>query len=354
MMLLIFIVTMLLMLVSIHPSSSTPNSSQKFRVDPYAILRVDPQCTQQEIQRGYRALCLKHHPDKQRAAEGEGEGGVDADFAFKEVQHAYSLIGTEEDRRNHELRGKFQFPPHANNHHAFAGRAANPSTNNNRFGERSEMYGPSTIYFTFGDGQSFRFANPFVGGNLRRKNEMFSGTSQNSRPHYIQKIPIPLSVLYSGGENVELKLKASIFERYRAAYHGGILKPAVMQGAVTVLLNWIRSQRVNWVLSIFMFAALVHVNLPPPPDRVQYRTNIRRGWKGGTKIKYSSAAANATFILQEEKHETFTRVGHDLHAQVEVSPQQLRRGCTLTIAPLCDSEEPITIKLKRCRNTGKF
>jgi len=372
-MLLPLIVPLLLLLgilqLALCSPASTPNSSQQFRSDPYEVLRVDPQCTQKEIQRCYRSLCLKHHPDKKRnddycntVGSEAKEGGSDDDFEFKEVQHAYSLIGTEEGRRNYDLRRKFnlQSSTTTNNHDAFSRYAAN-----NRFGERAGMSGPSEIYFTFG-GKSFKFSssgsgrhdvfqrrrgyadnNPFFGASPYRREQRFREMSQQGRPRYIQKVSIPLEVLYSGGENVELKLKTSIFQRYRAAYNGGLLQPALMQGVITVLLTWLRSQKVNWFLSFFLFVSMVHVHIPPPPEKVLYSTNIREGWKGGTKVKYESANADIAFILQEGSHDTFTRVGNDLHTQVEVSAKQLRRGCTLTINPLCDSEKPIKLKLRR-------
>ena len=167
-----------------------------------------------------------------------------------------------------------------------------------------------------------------------------------NRPHYVQKVSVPLDVLYAG-ENIELELKASIFERCKAAYTGGLLTPVLLQAALTVAMNWLRSQRVNWFLSLVMFVAIVYIHIPPPPDKVIYSTTIRKGWKAGTKIKYkSNEAADITFIIQEENHDAFRRVDDDLHTSVEVSPRQLRKGCTLTINPLCDDEEPIKLKLR--------
>jgi len=218
-------------------SASTPSGSQQFRSNPYKVLRVDPQCSQKEIQRSYRALCLKHHPDKKRndgncnavdggATEAEVGRSGDDDFEFKEVQHAYSLIGTEEDRRNYDLMRKFNLrsSSNASNHDIFSRYASN-----NRGRERSDVFCPSTIYFTFGDGV-FKFSsgrhgmfqrrrgyasynNPFGGASSYGNHHRFGEMSQQSRPRYVQKVSIPLDVLYSGKENVELKLRTSIFER---------------------------------------------------------------------------------------------------------------------------------------------
>mmetsp|Transcript_24739 Transcript_24739/g.59637 ORF Transcript_24739/g.59637 Transcript_24739/m.59637 type:complete len:400 (-) Transcript_24739:172-1371(-) len=368
-----FILLFVLLQLVICVSSSKPNNTQ-FRTNPYEILRVDSSCSQKEIQRQYRKLCLTHHPDKKRntstvgdePGDAEAGGGLDEDFEFKEVQHAYSLIGTEESRRNFELRRKLFTP--SSSADSQSGYFGHP-TNNNGFRDQSNMFGPSTIYFTFGNG-SFKFArsrsdlyranrgraynNPFFGTNLRHPYKV----DQQSKPHFIQKVSVPLHVLYAGADDVELKLKTSVFERYRAAFNGGALAPILMQSILTVFLTWLRSQKINWFLSVFLFASIVHMNtihMPLPPEKAVYSTKIRKGWKSGTKIKYASTEADITFVLQESTDDTFTRVGNDLHTQVEVSAKQLRRGCTLTIKPLCASEEPIKLKLRpREVKNGQF
>lgn len=355
----------------IPSSAPTPNSShhrrrRTFRSDPYDILHVDPTgCTQKEIQRQYRKLCLKLHPDKKKNRINiHDEGDVndedeEHDFEFKEVQHAYSLIGTEEDRINYDLLKKYNSLSSTTSSHDASFRYPT-TTNMNGWEMRQENIrfgGPSTIYFTFGDGLSFRFTNgrhsvpnfyphrhhrqgmhhPYDSGEIRPES--------NQRPHYMQRIDIPLDVLYNGRRDVILTLKTSIIDRYRAAYYGGILFPILSQSSLTVFATWFRSQKINWLLSIVLFVSIIHVNIPAPPTKVTYKTTIKKGWKGGTKIKYTDGAADITFILQEVNHTAYTRVGNDLHSQVTVSSRQLRKGCTLTLPPMCESDPPIQIKL---------
>ncbi len=345
-------------------SSQPPNDNkQQFRSNPYDVLQVDSLCTQKEIQQHYRKLCLKLHPDKQRGGIGsdtiDSAASNDDDFAFKEVQHAYSQIGTEEDRQNYDMMRKFSMNASANKHHdtMFTPKERRGM---NMFG------GPSTIYFTVGD-MSFRFSN----GNVFRarraypNNNLFFGTHANhrsggmserrSKPHYIQKVPVPLDILYSGDDAFELNLKTSIFDRYKAAFKGGVLQPVLMQSALAVIMTWLRSQQVNWVLSLFLFVAMVQFHLPPPPVRKAYSysfnsnsftTKIGKGWKSGTKIKYKTDEADVTFILQESRHATFTRVGNDLHTTVKVSARRLRKGGTIKVTPLSKYDEPIKLKLQ--------
>ena len=123
-----------------------------------------------------------------------------------------------------------------------------------------------------------------------------------------------------------------MMERYKAVYNGGVLKPALVQGGIAVLLTWLRSQKVNVFLSLLLFAAMVHVHIPPIPKKASYSTTIKQGWKGDTKIKYQFSDANVV-------HETFTRVGNNLHIIACT-------GCTLTIKPLRENDELIELKLK--------
>ena len=91
-----------------HAAPSSPGGSAQFRANPYDVLSVASDCSQKEIQRQYRKLCLEHHPDKKRSGDGNASSGNgEDDFHFKEIQHAYSQIGSEEDRRNYDLMRQF-------------------------------------------------------------------------------------------------------------------------------------------------------------------------------------------------------------------------------------------------------
>lgn len=67
-------------------------------MDPYVVLGVEKDATQDEISRAYRSLAVKYHPDRNpEDIEGAAE-------RFKQVTAAYEMIGTEEKRRRHDLR----------------------------------------------------------------------------------------------------------------------------------------------------------------------------------------------------------------------------------------------------------
>ena len=60
-------------------------------VDPYTTLGVKKQATQEEIQKAYRRLAKKLHPDL-------NPGNKIAEDKFKEVSAAYDLLGDPDKR----------------------------------------------------------------------------------------------------------------------------------------------------------------------------------------------------------------------------------------------------------------
>lgn len=56
-------------------------------MDYYRILEVDPQASQEVIEKAYRALSLKHHPDKNTPQSKE-----DAAQKWMEIRRAYEIL----------------------------------------------------------------------------------------------------------------------------------------------------------------------------------------------------------------------------------------------------------------------
>ena len=59
--------------------------------DPYQILGVTREATQDDIRKAYRRLAKKHHPDLHPGDKG-------AETRFKEIASAYDIIGDEKKR----------------------------------------------------------------------------------------------------------------------------------------------------------------------------------------------------------------------------------------------------------------
>lgn len=72
--------------------------------DPYLVLGVGKKATQDEINRAFRLLAAKFHPDK------NPENPSEAAQKFKEVSAAYELLGDPSRRKQYDFYSEGQFP----------------------------------------------------------------------------------------------------------------------------------------------------------------------------------------------------------------------------------------------------
>lgn len=70
--------------------------------DPYKILGVSRNATQDQIKKAYRDLARKHHPDMNK-------GDKQSEEKFKEIQHAYEILSDPEKKKTYDTFGTAGF-----------------------------------------------------------------------------------------------------------------------------------------------------------------------------------------------------------------------------------------------------
>ncbi len=70
--------------------------------DPYAVLGVPRNATQDQIKKAYRDLARKHHPDM-------NQGDKKSEEKFKEIQHAYETLSDPEKKKSYDMFGTSGF-----------------------------------------------------------------------------------------------------------------------------------------------------------------------------------------------------------------------------------------------------
>ena len=70
--------------------------------DPYKVLGVSPDASDEEVKRAYRALAKKYHPDM-------NPGDKEAEAKFKEATEAYSVLSDAEKRKMYDQFGHAAF-----------------------------------------------------------------------------------------------------------------------------------------------------------------------------------------------------------------------------------------------------
>jgi len=320
--------------------------------NPYQILGVTRNDSQEIIRRRYRELCLKYHPDKNvHCSDSVREQRSEK---FKEIQKAFSLIGNADNRREYDAYSTI--PTFSRSHRS--GSDSEGGGEPNFYAEN-----PFSFQWTPRHYNAFYFFGSPLGGMARTTRSDFDSFdttglfSQNLfKAKFIHRVKIPLKDLYSGKKAVGLTANTSFWNRFFASYRGGIAYIYLYEAAVYALpLSRLLNSWIAAGFAFFLFCRML--DAMPLPKRTIFTVPIHAGYKEGTKIIFRTQekqlAFEFIFILCEDigqpsdegNTETYRRVGDDLHVVTKISHRQAKQGCMIKIAPLDEEEDPIQVEI---------
>lgn len=322
--------------------------------DPYKILGLGKDCTSRHIQKRYRELCLKYHPDKNGHRLPNERNKYEENF--KIVQKAYSLIGDEESRSSYDNHNAdFRTTSASPNYHSSSSPYGTDPIAEAFFRAFQQAGGIRTsFHFQRGPGGLPRFGvrRPFP--TTPRPNN-FIPANLPFKLIYVQKVSVPLDQLYKGVDDWKFTLVDTWWTRWRAAIRGKFAYLSFYQ-ALTFSLPILRTSK---FLAFCVALVVSHATIPKPDPRRIYETKLPRGSKGGkTKVRFGStrfSQPEVVFEIFEAPHDIYSRVGNDLHADLVISNKEAKMGCTKRIPSLEEEEGSIEVALRpnQIRTSGE-
>jgi len=179
--------------------------------------------------------------------------------------------------------------------------------------------------------------------------ELFS-SGGTSKSKYVQKVKVSLEDLYCGKSGLGLVLKDTIWNRYGAAFRGGVASRALFE-AFFISLSTARIIPFPWPILVAFI--IFHLRLPRP-TKMSYTCNIQPGWKEGTKLTFEGVEAgfDVIFIIEEKEHEQYHRIGNDLHTVVVIDEIKRSNGCTIRLESLAGKSISICLEPEQIKKKG--
>ncbi|MEZ4439796.1 MAG: DnaJ C-terminal domain-containing protein [Polyangiaceae bacterium] len=235
--------------------------------DPYAVLGVSKDASQQDIKRAYKKLASKLHPDKNPGKKNEER--------FKEVTGAYEVLGDESKRRLYDEFGEISLRP------GFDAEQARAARNFSGFSGR----GPGgAVHFDLGDIFGGGGGNGFgdvLGDMFRRRGG--PGVSPARR-----------------GQDVMTTVKISFADAVR----GTTVRLSPRQGGEAIT-----------------------VRIPAGADE---GNKVRVRGKGADGIA-GGPPGDLLLAIEVEPHPHFTREGNDLHLDLPLTIVEAYRGAQVKV-----------------------
>jgi curved DNA-binding protein len=275
----------------------------KYR-DYYEILGIQRSVAQDEIQRAYRKLARKYHPDVSKAANAEDK--------FKEINEAYEVLKDPEKRKMYDQLGP-----------------------NWRSGQDFRPPPGWETQFDFGRGgaQQAEFQWGGSGGFSDFFESLFGGRGFQQAPGRSARKP----VWHQAGADQETTIRISLEE----AFHGGT-KPIVLQ-----------SQVINSKGQLERQERRLDVKIPPgilPGQRIRLTGQGEKGTGGGPR-------GDLYLRVEIEPHQVFELKGRDIYMDVPVAPWEAVLGSEVRLSTLSGNIDlkipPGTQSSQKLRLRGK-
>ncbi len=278
----------------------------KFK-DYYETLGVARGASQDEVQRAYRKLARKYHPDVNKAK--------DAEEKFKELSEAYEVLKDPKKRKMYDQLGpdwrsgqEFR-PPPGWDFHTYQGAGAGAGGQGEA--QWGGMGGFSDFFETLFGGRGFRQA-PGRGGRGGAGFEQFGGTWRQA------------------GADQETTIRITLDE----AFHGGV-KPIALQ-----------SQLINANGQIEVQEKRYDIKIPPgilPGKKVRLSGQGAPGIGGGP-------SGDLYLKVEIEPSPVFKLKGRDLYMEVPVTPWEAVLGTEVPVPALSGN---LTLKIPPGTQSGQ-
>jgi DnaJ-class molecular chaperone len=246
-------------------------------LNPYDVLGVSKTATQEEIKKSYRLLAKKYHPDL-------NPGNSIAEKKFKEISHAYDLIGTAEERAKFD-RGETKDQQEQAWHHQENRRRSAEGARGNRYSQS--------------------FADQFGGEDFFE--ELFRGKRGHKAPksdrdtHYQMTVSfgesitgVEKTITLPNGKNIQIKIPAGISPGTKLRFKNlGQTDPedqssgdAFIEILVEPLAGWTRvGLNIETEVAISFIEAILGAEISVPTMYGPVMLKIPTGASSGNKLR---------------------------------------------------------------------
>ncbi|TAQ86657.1 hypothetical protein B7494_g5007 [Chlorociboria aeruginascens] len=305
----------------------------------YDSLGIQPSATQADIKKAYRAMALKHHPDKNKDNPNSAD-------KFKEVSQAYEILSDPEKRKTYDQYGlEFMLrggppPPDPNassGGNPYAGATSGMPPGFEGFGSGGSMPRGAFHYNVGGNmgGSGFNPSNPdsIFADFLRSSGSM--GNMEGFEDIFT-------SMPRSGGRGRNAGSQRGYESKKREATPE---VTTVERPLLLTLEELFKGTHKKMKIKQKKFDDVTQKRVTK--DKV-LEMDVKPGLKKGSKIKFNNVGdkeeggeQNLHFIIEEKPHPLFTRDGDDIILSINLELKEALTGWKRTVTTIDGRSLPI-------------